>query len=391
MSVPSTRMERRIGSYGGTRPGPLLICVGGIHGNEPSGVLAARSVLEKLARTRPSFRGEFVALAGNLRALARERRFVERDLNRQWIPDRIEALRSGRGVVAEGPEDQEQRELLLAIETALAAHPASAYFLDLHTSSAPGPPFITVGDTLRNRAFGRQFPIPVVLGLEEQIDGPLLEYVNDLGHVTLGVEGGQHASADAVPNLEAVLWLALLAAGNLASPEAAEAETHRERLRRAAEGLPRTLEVLDRHPIEPGVQFRMVPGYRTLNVVSAGETVAHDRRGPVRVRDAGWLLLPFYQGLGNDGFFLAREVGPLDLRLSTGLRRLGVPSMAHWLPGVRRHPKVEGVLMVNTRIARFYPVELFHLLGYRKRRRQGDWLVVSRRRQETDRGRPRTP
>jgi hypothetical protein len=33
-------------------------------------------------------------------------------------------------------------------------------------------------------------------------------------------------------------------------------------------------------------------------------------------------------------------------------------------------------------IARFFPLEVFHLLGYRKRRRRGPYLIVSRRREE---------
>jgi hypothetical protein len=36
-------------------------------------------------------------------------------------------------------------------------------------------------------------------------------------------------------------------------------------------------------------------------------------------------------------------------------------------------------LTVNTRIARWFPLEVFHLFGYRKRRQVGDTLVVTRR------------
>jgi len=123
----------------------------------------------------------------------------------------------------------------------------------------------------------------------------------------------------------------------------------------------------------------MNAGYRNLSPVAAGEIVAGDREGPIRVSESGWLLLPLYQGLGNDGFFFARAIPPLEMRLARTLRRIGLPRVAHWLPGVRRHPLLDGVLTVNTRVARFYPEELFLLLGYRKRRRHGEVLVVSRR------------
>jgi hypothetical protein len=37
------------------------------------------------------------------------------------------------------------------------------------------------------------------------------------------------------------------------------------------------------------------------------------------------------------------------------------------------------VLSVNTRIARFYPLDVFHLFGFRKLRSEGVHLIVSRR------------
>ena len=43
----------------------------------------------------------------------------------------------------------------------------------------------------------------------------MLEYVNNLGHITMGVEGGNHRAESSVGNHEAFIWLAMLAAGNL--------------------------------------------------------------------------------------------------------------------------------------------------------------------------------
>ena len=40
-------------------------------------------------------------------------------------------------------------------------------------------------------------------------------------------------------------------------------------------------------------------------------------------------------------------------------------------------------LVVDTRVARFFPLQIFHLLGFRKRRRRGDKLFVSRRPHDT--------
>jgi hypothetical protein len=39
---------------------------------------------------------------------------------------------------------------------------------------------------------------------------------------------------------------------------------------------------------------------------------------------------------------------------------------------------------VDTSVARWFPLEIFHLLGYRKQRQVGSTLVVTRRAFDTD-------
>jgi hypothetical protein len=40
-------------------------------------------------------------------------------------------------------------------------------------------------------------------------------------------------------------------------------------------------------------------------------------------------------------------------------------------------------LEINTRVARLFPLQIFHLLGYRRLRWSGDRLVVTRRKFDT--------
>jgi predicted deacylase len=380
---------RVIGRHGDPQAGAKLLVVAGIHGNERAGIAAARRVLERLAELRPPCRGEMVALAGNTRALAQGRRYLRRDLNRQWTPERVASIRRVRTEDLPEGEDRELRELLTAIEAELAETRGDAYFLDLHTTSAPGTPFLLFGDTLRNRAFARPFPLPVILGLEEQLDGTLLEYVNNLGYVTLGCEGGQHDAESSVDHHAAVLWIALVQAGILRPEVAGDLEGALDLLRRARGKIPRRIEVRYRHAIRPRDGFRMEPGFRTLQPVRAGELLARDARGEVRARWSGWILMPLYQGLGNDGFFLAREIQPFWLGLSAVLRRLRLGRLLPLLPGVSRHRDREEALVVDTRIVRWFPLDLFHLFGFRKLRWQGPVLVVSRRRYDSRRPAPR--
>jgi succinylglutamate desuccinylase len=108
-------LPRVLGTYGGHTDGPLVICLGGIHGNEPAGVVAVQRVLDWLRTRQPSFRGELIALTGNRAALLRKCRYIAHDLNRAWSPERISAFRQGSRQNIVDPEDEEQRELLIAI------------------------------------------------------------------------------------------------------------------------------------------------------------------------------------------------------------------------------------------------------------------------------------
>lgn len=363
----------------GEAPGPLLLAVAGVHGNEPAGVYAYRSIVAELERLRPAIRGDVVLLAGNTRALAHGLRYVDADLNRHWLPERVRRRSGVPALQASSSEDLELLELLEAVDSALAAARGDGFFVDLHTTSAPGKPFATIGDTLRNRRFASAFPVPKVLGLEEIIDGSLLEYLNGLGLVTMGFEGGQHEEEASVAHHEAALRIALVAAGCVDEQAMPGVEDARRLLERASGGH-RYIEVRSRHGVRPGDDFEMAPGFENFQPIRRGQHLARDWRGDVVAGESGLLLLPRYQGLGDDGFFVGREVRGFWLSLSAALRRARLDAALDLLPGVRRQSEDPNTLLVNTRLARFFPLQLFHLLGYRKRRWSDDFLVVSRRR-----------
>ncbi|MCB0610933.1 MAG: succinylglutamate desuccinylase/aspartoacylase family protein, partial [Lewinella sp.] len=74
--------DRTIGVFSGDSPGPLVISTGGMHGNEPAGVLAIQRVLGLLQSASPplSFKGKFVGLRGNVKALDLKQRYLRQDL-----------------------------------------------------------------------------------------------------------------------------------------------------------------------------------------------------------------------------------------------------------------------------------------------------------------------
>lgn len=372
-------IDRLLGRIRGPRPGPTLFCVGGMHGNEPAGVLALQTVLKQLQDVGGIEAGEFVALAGNLSALRQGRRFVRQDLNRAWNPERLKELQNGDRQGA-SLEDLEQLELLEAFEENLTRARGAAYLLDLHTTSGGGGPFATVSDTLINRDFAQVIPTPMILGLEELVEGTLLEYMNERGLITAGFESGQHAEETAVDRAEAAVWLVLAGTGLLPLALQSRAEAARRYLERDTASLPRVLEMRYRHDVQGADGFRMMPGYQNFQPVSEGEVVAIDQNGEVRATETARILMPLYQEQGEDGFFIVREFNPFWLRLSRPLRRLPIASFVHWLPGIRRDPEDPRVLVVDKRIARIFALQLFHLLGYRRKREDGNELRVMARR-----------
>jgi succinylglutamate desuccinylase len=372
--------SRVVGRITGQRPGPTMIVMTGIHGNEGAGGLAAERLLVSLEGMEADLRGELVVLAGNLPALAERTRFIDEDLNREWTPLKMKALEAKSTSAHGAVEAGQRRELLAVFRELVAVARGQVYFLDLHTSSADGAPFLTVGDTLRNRCFAMQFPLPIILGLEEQVDGSLLEYLNNFGFVTMGVEAGQHDAPQSADRLTAVLRLALVHAGLLERSRLPGADELEIELQHDSRGIPPVLEVRHRHAITPESDFHMELGFKNFQPIAKGQLLAADRDGEIAALRNGRILLPLYQGKGDDGFFIAREISVFWLRLSALLRRLRLSVLVGFLPGVRRHPEHPEVLLVNTRVARAYPLEVFHLFGFRKLRQLGTALVVSRRR-----------
>lgn len=301
------RADRILGRIRGDHPGPVLIAVGGIHGNETAGVLALQRVVQTLESRRHHLSGELLALVGNRGALARERRFLGRDLNRMWTPERLAALH-GRGPVGGlEPERAEQRELLRILDETLAEARGGALFLDLHTTSGPGRPFTTLTDTSRSRTLASSIPVPLVLGLGAILEGTLAGHLAQRGIPSVVFEGGRHGDPESLAASEAVLWVTLSGAGMLQKGAVPEVRRGWALLREAARDLPPLFEMRHRHAISPKDEFRMLPGFVSFQAVAEGTVLGEDRTGPVRAPEEGYLLLPLYQAQGEDGFFLIRE------------------------------------------------------------------------------------
>lgn len=378
----SAELGRELGRWDTGSPGPTLLVTAGIHGNEPAGLEAIGRVLEALRSREAALRGRLVALRGNLGALAVGRRYLSRDLNRGWSAAALAAIRS-KPAADRSPEDREQLELIDVFLEVERTASGPVVFVDLHTSSADGSPFLCLADTIDNRQLGESTGVPVILGVEENLAGASLEWFADRGISGFAVEGGQHASAAAANNLEAVVWLLLVRLGMV--PEAlVVTERHRAHIRAAVGAAPSIVEITHRHAICPEDRFCMQPGFVNFDAVAAGQLLATDRTGELRAPAARYLMLPLYQELGDDGYFLARRVGCLRKWLAQWSRALSLDRLLVVYPGVRRDPNDADTLLLRDSAAGSRLVEVLYLLGFRKERARSGHRAFSRRRSRAE-------
>ncbi len=308
-------LERVIGRYTGPEKGPLMLCFGGIHGNEPAGVQALEIVFQMLERepeVNPGFvyRGRLLGLRGNLQALEKGVRYVDRDLNRLWTAENVQrVLRApGEGLLA---EEREMRELLLLIHQELEEYrPEKFVVLDIHTTTASGGIFSLATDDPESLRIAVNLHAPVITGMLHGIRGTTMHYFNNEHFepqtVPVVFEAGQHDEQLSVNRAIAAIINCMRTIGSV-RPEDVE-NRHDELLIEYSRGLPKVAELLYTHPVQENDGFRMRPDYLNFQPVKRGEVLAYDRRGPVAAPVDGLILMPLYQPQGDDGFFIVRRV-----------------------------------------------------------------------------------
>lgn len=308
-------MERIIGKYTGVERGPLLICLAGMHGNEPAGIRALESLFQMLEvepMVNPDFHfcGRIIGLRGNVQALRLQQRFLEKDLNRQFTPENVQRVRQ-LPIAQLTAEDLELRQLLEAVEEEIADyHPECLYFLDLHTTTADGGIFAITTDDETSIRIGVELHAPVITGMLKGLRGTTLHYFNteNLGVPTVAItfEAGQHDDPLSVNRAIAAI-VNCLRTIDCVKAEHVE-NRHDQLLQDYARHLPKVAHLIKSHPIHDNDGFTMVPGYQNFQKVKKGETLAYDHNGPIIVEIDARVLMPHYQQQGNDGFFLVKEV-----------------------------------------------------------------------------------
>ena len=368
--------KRILGQFYGTDNGPTVIIFSGIHGNEKAGVHASGKVIDKIRERNLKFKGNLHFILGNINALNKGVRFEKVDLNRIWQTEHILQLENQvKGLSA---EEREQQDIFIIIRNILLHEPGPFYFLDLHTTSSSSVPFITISDSLNNRKFSSNFPIPVVLGIEEYLDGPLLTFINEYGHIALGFEGGAHESASSIVNCEAFIWKALVHSKCLAKSELTDYLQYKEILSNRYFKY-QFFAIKYRYELKEDENFSMKPGFENFEHIEKNTYLAKSNGQEIISPRRGRIFMPLYQELGEDGFFILKRVSKFWLALSIMARKLKFNHFLRMIPGVNQDPENNYTLIVNPKVARFMTLPVFHLFGYRQQIYKDDKLHFIKR------------
>ena len=361
-----------IGHVKGKHGFPTIVAFGGIHGNEKAGVVALEKVFKTIKEDNISFHGNFYGIQGNISALNNNSRFIDEDLNRIWTKRRIKYINDETYTSI---ESMQQKKLYSIIKEILKTSIGPFYFIDLHTTSASTSPFITISDSLSNRKFSSKFNVPIILGIEEFLDGLLLTFLSEYGHVSLGFEAGQHDEKKAIDNCEFFIWKTLALTKCINKKRVKNYSDLRDSFYKITTS--DFYHIKEKHTINKGDDFVMEMGFENFQEVKVGDFLANSNGKKIIAKTAGKIFMPLYQKQGKEGFFIIKKVSSFWLGFSKFLRRIKAYEILRILPGI--HKVSKNTLRVNPNKALFLRNDIFHLLGYRKRIIKGKRMFFTKR------------
>lgn len=307
-------LDRVVGRYSQNKKGPLLVVLGAMHGNEPAGVIAMQKLFE-LLKNEPlenpdfSFNGTFLGLIGHLEAYQQNKRFINRDLNRQWQKTKIDEI-AGKRFSELDSEEIQIFQILNHIEREIEAHSYDrCIILDLHTTSSKGGIFTISSEYPDSLKIALELHAPVIKGMLNGLKGTTLHYfINgalSIPTTAVTFESGQHT--EELSSLRAIAAI-INCMRTIGCVDGAHVENkHDELLITYSKDLPECSELVYRHGIEESDNFEMLPGYKNFQEVKEGQKLAKDKDGFILAKCDGRILMPLYQKQGEDGFFIVKE------------------------------------------------------------------------------------
>jgi len=305
-------------SIAGSQPGPRLIVLGAVHGNETAGTRAIERTLRELdegALVVARGRVTFVPVTNAL-AYLNGRRIGDRNLNRRLQP-------------TENPQDFEDR-VANWLCPLLAAHEV---LLDLHSFSSPGVPFVFLGPEDNPGPLepfvhaAREEALALRLGVGRAMDGWLDTYATGVArraalaaaHPGAGVDHDPRYGIGTTEYMRSVGgWALTLECGQHEDPAGPEVGYRAIRntlahlaLVDASDPAPdrsmemlRLCEVVDR--LDAG--DTLAKAWKSFDPVAAGDRIGTRADGaPVVASADGWIVFPNADAtVGTEWFYLAK-------------------------------------------------------------------------------------
>lgn len=304
--------SRLISKIEGDPKGPTIVFSGGIHGNEPAGVLALVRVFNKIKERNIEVKGSLLALIGNRKALHINQRFIKNDLNRLWTPENIHHLHNGgfndKKLTPEIDEMIEIDDLLMNFIKGKSSK--NRYFIDLHTTSSTTIPFAAIDKIKNSIDFAMQLPLPFIINLDEFLQGTLLHYLDHINFGAMVFEAGRHEDPMAVEIHEALVWLVLYTAGAISKKDISNYDALMTLLSGINQNPHQVFKITHREPNNNG-SFKMLTGFVNFQPITKGQPLASYNGHRIMSQKDGHIFMPLYQNQGLDGYFIVEKIdGP---------------------------------------------------------------------------------
>ncbi len=285
-------LPESVWQWTGPNPGPHVMVVGGIHGNEVTGSMLVEELRRDMdADTLSLSAGTLTLALGNPRAIASSTRGSEphADLNRVFTDARL------ADVADTSYETQRARELAPLLASA-------DYLIDLHATNKPSEPFLVViNDTPKHRELCGFFPCEKILHVPETvIAGTTIGLLERHRGTGICFESGWVGDLSRVGEMRRSVEAILRHTGLLAHA-GAPALQDEQRLFVMTEAITLT---------DAGFAFAEGRGQRSFEPFAAGDILGHHGTAPLPAPYDGILLFPKVPELWKVGVpvgFLARE------------------------------------------------------------------------------------
>jgi succinylglutamate desuccinylase len=181
--------------------------------------------------------------------------------------------------------------------------------LDLHTTSAEGF-FAICTESKESEEVAMHLHAPVVKGLLRDVKGSLIQYYDQkIGTeriISIAFEAGQHQDPKAADRMIGVIlhlmeYLNMLGHGILSTD-------YYHWLEEESKAFPKEVEVIFGYKIKADEIWEMLPGFKNFMPVLKNQTLAGNQYGSIVSPFDGLILMPRYQPLGNDGFFIVKTL-----------------------------------------------------------------------------------